>query len=356
MSEDYQLKRLPAAHHHSLKAWNAADELIIKELDERTGYIGVYNDAFGYLTYHLSDYKTFVITDLKSQKEAIQLNLDRLGKALGDQYFLNVLDNLPVLMDRALLKIPKSNALFDLYLQVIYQNLADNGKVFCGFMTKYFSNGLLKIAEKYFSSITQTRAEKKARVLILSGKKEVPYFEAIESFDYDGKVIQQYKGIFSGGKIDGATDYLLNNLSIPYNSDMVLDLASGNGVIGQWVLDNTSTRFVHFLDDSFLAVESSKLNVKSDQVTFHHHYQLSDIDDGSLDWIISNPPFHFGHTVDISVPLDLFDQAYQKLKLGGTLTIVANSNLGYEQPLKKQYRSVNILKSNHQYKIYECRK
>ncbi|MFK8045599.1 MAG: class I SAM-dependent methyltransferase [Crocinitomicaceae bacterium] len=356
MSENHEFIRLPKQHHHSLKAWNAADELIIKEISELKGRFLICNDAFGYLTCNASAHSPMVVTDLKSQHEAIVTNAKNNSIKLLKDSFFNLTDKLPELADTALLKIPKSNSLFETYLQYIHENLADNGQVYCGFMTKYFSKGMIKIAEKYFTTITQTKAEKKARVMILSDKKELDAFERIESFEYEGKTIQQYKGIFSGGKVDDATDYLLKNIAIPYVAESALDMASGNGIIGKWILENSDVKAVHFLDDSYLAIESSKLNVKSKKVTFSQDYQLNDIEDNSIDWIVSNPPFHFEHTIDISIPLNLFEQAYQKLKVGGTFTIVVNSNLGYEGALKKGYKSVKVLASDKQYKIYECRK
>ena len=356
MSENYNFIRLPKQHHHSLKAWNAADELLIKEIIGLEGPHLICNDAFGYLTCHVNGQKTMVVTDLKSQDEAIKINAKNNGVPLPESAFYKLTDLLPETANIALLKIPKSNSLFETYLQFIHQNLTDEGKVYCGFMTKYFSKGMLKSAEQYFSMITQTKAEKKARVLILSGKKEIDYTKTTEVFDYESQSIQQYKGVFSGGKIDDATDYLLKNISVPYVMETVLDLACGNGIIGNWVLNNTEAKSVHFLDDSFLALASAKLNVKSEKATYSQNYQLNELEDNSLDWIVSNPPFHFEHTIDISIPLDLFDQAYGKLKKGGTLTMVVNSNLGYESLLKKIYRSVKIVASNHQYKIYECRK
>ncbi|MFK8038334.1 MAG: class I SAM-dependent methyltransferase [Crocinitomicaceae bacterium] len=356
MSNNYQLKRLPSQHHHSLKAWNAADELMIKEMGDQKGSLAIYNDGFGYLTCQLADQAPLVITDLKSQKDAIQLNAKGLDKKINDSQFLGLLDTVSKPIDVGLLKIPKVLDLFEMYLQHIHQSLTTNGTVYCGFMTKHFSKGILKLAEKYFDTISQSKAEKKARVLILTGKKEVKLSENIENFTYNNSDIKQYKGIFSGGKIDAATNYLLQNISVPYLAETVLDLACGNGVIGQWILDHTKAKSVCFLDDSFLAIESAKLNVSSDKAKFEQNFQLNNIKNDSLDWIVSNPPFHFEHTIDISIPLDLFNQAYQKLNKDGTLTLVANANLGYESQLKKIYRSVKVLTSNQQFKVYECRK
>lgn len=356
MSENDQLKRLPSNHHHSLKAWNAADELMIKEMGNNHSSTAIYNDAFGYLSCQLADYKPFVITDLKSQREAIQLNLEGLDKVIDESHFSVLTDALPNLVDIVLLKIPKALDLFELYLKHIHQNISDNGTVYCGFMTKYFNAGMLKVAQKYFETLTQSKAEKKARVLILSSKKEIELSENTESFIYQNQDIKQYKGVFSGGKIDTATDYLIKHLNIPTDAKTVLDLACGNGIIGRCILEKDNTKEVHFLDDSHLAMESAKLNLASTEAIFHHTYHLNYFEDQSLDWIVSNPPFHFEHTIDIEIPLQLFRESHAKLSENGMLTIVANSNLGYESNLRKLFKDVTILASSSQFKIYECRK
>jgi 23S rRNA (guanine1835-N2)-methyltransferase len=356
MSKTLQFNRVPSQHHHSLKAWNAADELIIQTVVSEKGPFLICNDAFGYLTCHLASHGIMVVVDLKSQEEAIVTNARENNVPLSHTLFYKLTDSLPAQTLNAVMKIPKSNQLFETYLQFIHQNMTDNGKVFCGFMTKYFNKGMISTAEKYFSTITQTKAEKKARVMILADKKAIDTIETLETFDYEGQTIEQYKGVFSSGKIDEATAYLLNNISVPYGAESALDLACGNGIIGKSILKNTGVKSVDFIDDSYLAVASAKRNIKSVNATFHHHYNLSTLDNNAIDWIVSNPPFHFEHTIDISIPISLFEQAYEKLKIGGTLTLVVNSNLGYESHLKKIYKSLKIIASNQRYKIYECRK
>ena len=356
MSEKHQLKRLPRHHHHSLKAWNAADELLIKHIRPDDKMIGIYNDSFGYLSCQLIDYSLAIITDLRSQEEAIRENIAATGKMVDGNIFHKLTSTLSKTVDIALLKIPKSLDLFELYLQHIHQSISENGTVYCGFMTKYFNASLLKKAEKYFSNISQTKAEKKARVIILSGKKALNKSNSIESYHYNDKEIQQYKGIFSGGKIDAATDFLITNLNIPSNAHFILDLACGNGIIGLNIMQNTALSELHLLDDSHLAIASAKMNIRSEQAFFHHAYHLNDFKNNTFDWIITNPPFHFGHTIDIGIPLQLFKEAYEKLAPNGILTIVANKNLGYEKHLRALFKQVSIVNQNHQFKIYECRK
>lgn len=354
MDSTFRLKRLPITNHPSLKAWSAADELMVERVGEEKKSIAIYNDSFGYLTTHLSTLDPYIITDLKSQETAIRENLEENNLELESNRFSLLTEELLSTVDMAVLKIPKSQSLFEKYLQHIHKHLSDNGEVICGFMTKYFSSGLLDIAKKYFENVEQSRAQKKARLILLRHKKAIEIKPQFEAFQYHHLNLKQHRGIFSSGKIDKATDFLLQNISIPENHNRVLDLACGNGIIGKWILDKMEISEMHFLDDSFLALDSARFNVEGDKINFHHQYNLSVFEDETLDWIVINPPFHFGNTIDTSIPINLFKEAYHKLVRGGILTIVANSNLGYESFLKHQFKSVEIQKSNRQFKIYKC--
>ncbi|MFT5823155.1 MAG: 23S rRNA (guanine1835-N2)-methyltransferase [Crocinitomix sp.] len=356
MNKTLNLKRIPATDHPSLKAWNAADELMVDGISTEEKTIGIYNDGFGYISCHLANQNPTIITDLKSQEVAIKTNAESNQVELDAANFFLLMDELPKQLEAAYLKIPKSIALFETYLQHIYANLQDDGKVICGFMTKYFNKNLLEVAGRYFENVEQSKAKKKARLIILSGKKEVATAVNIESFKYEHFDLEQYKGVFSSGKVDKATHYLLENLKIPENHARVLDMACGNGIIGKWILDKTAVDEMHFLDDSSLALESAKLNVDDTKAHFHHNYELNHFEENSLDWVVTNPPFHFENTIDISIPIKLCRAAKFSLKPGGILTIVANSNVGYEAFLKSHFSDVEIQISNHQFKVYNCTK
>ncbi|MBL4662070.1 MAG: class I SAM-dependent methyltransferase [Flavobacteriaceae bacterium] len=354
MDNNLNLIRIPATDHPSLKAWNAADELMANDSPTKEQTIGIYNDAFGSLSCRLAGSNTSIITDLKSQETAIQTNAVSNHIEIKPEQFFLLKDALPKPLQVAYLKVPKSVALLETYLQHIHSNLESDGKVICGFMTKYFNKNWLALAGKYFENVEQSKAKKKARLLILSGKKDMAPQKNIENFQYHHLNLQQYKGIFSGGKVDKATNYLLQNLQIPEAHNSVLDLACGNGIIGKWILDKTSINEMHFLDDSHLALASAQLNVTDANVQFHHNYELNDFEENSLDWVVTNPPFHFENTIDISIPINLCRAAKICLKPGGLLTIVANSNVGYEAFLKRHFTNVEIQNSDHQFKIYQC--
>ena len=66
----YNIIRYPGSDNKSLRAWNSADEYILRYIREKIEYrkhLIIYNDRFGFLTSHLSEYYPRVVLDYKSQ-------------------------------------------------------------------------------------------------------------------------------------------------------------------------------------------------------------------------------------------------------------------------------------------------
>lgn len=345
--------RYPPSRDPSLKAWNAADDLILhslKEEDIDATNVTIFNDRFGYLTCHLHASKPQVVGNYKSQEKAILQNLAH--NQLTNTSFVDPLLNNATNTSLGITKIPKSLDLFRLYLQQLHSKLNEGGTVICGFMTKYFTPQLIKIAEEYFENVTQTKAWKKARLMILSGKKILPQLEVLERFEWDNKTYAQYLGVFSSGHIDYATQFFLEHLKITDSDQNILDLASGNGVIACYTREQNPDAAIHLVDDSWLAVESSKLNLTNGENHFHFNDTLDDILNESLDLVVSNPPFHFDFEPNIEITYSLFSQVRFKLKPGGRFELVANRHLPYKPFLEKIFSKVEVLSQNNQFIIY----
>jgi len=353
----YLPKRYPQTKNKSLKAWSAIDEFIlwyIEQYNYQSHSKLIVNDSFGCLTIHLIKENTFSVYNLKSQYTAIINNLKSNQLNYNLKQFITPLENLGQNIDLGILKTPKSLELFELYLQQISKSISQNGVVICGFMTKYFSPQLLKIASKYFDNIHQTKAWKKSRLMILSNPTQKDYNSQIRLFKSKYGGISQYNGVFSSGHIDYATQFLIENMTIPKSTLKVLDLASGNGILAKVVSLKSPQSTINLVDDSFLAVESSKLNLKGEQFKFHHHYNLDEFSDDFFDYIISNPPFHLEHEIDLTLPTHLFKQASRVLKPNGFFELVANRHLIYKPILKQFFKVVEIKAQNSKFIVYTC--
>lgn len=356
-NSSFLIRRYPQTDNKSLRAWNSADEHLLNYLDEEkinTTKPIIYNDRFGFLSIFLHQHNPRVVCNYKSQEKAIIKNAHSnvVNEALQ---IVNPFELNNINTDLALIKVPKSLDLFELQLAEINKNLSDDGIVICGFMTKYFSPQIIKIAEQYFDEYFQTKAWKKSRLLILKKKKSLPNKSYINSIIYNAnKVFKQYYGVFSAKNIDYATQFFIEHLKTPKGKLKALDLASGNGVIAYIIQSTNPDTELHLLDDSFLAIESSKMNLNEVNTYYHYCDNLDELESNSFDLVVSNPPFHFDHENNIEVAIKLFHQTQNILKKGGIFQMVTSRHLNLYTHLIKIFSVVNIAKENQKFVIYHC--
>ncbi|MGB0850670.1 MAG: class I SAM-dependent methyltransferase, partial [Bacteroidia bacterium] len=209
-NKNWPLQRFPKTNNRSLRAWSAADELLLS-LGQNEGFenkkLAIAHDTFGAMATALSAYKPLSVVLLKSQLLATKLNFKNNGLDPKNNTWSHPLKLDVESIDLALIKIPKSAELFELYLSQMHAKMNEDSVALCGFMTRNFTPRWLEIANHYFGDVSQSLAVKKARLLVLRGpKKDV---EASQLFhevpnDLDLK-LKQYSGVFSSSKVDVAT-------------------------------------------------------------------------------------------------------------------------------------------------------
>ena len=354
----------PKSSNNSLRAWSAADELIIQELSSCSIVkkdAVIINDTYGYLSTHLFEFNPQIITERYSQKEAIRQNLTHNALSYEESIFTHILDHIKIKPSLCIFKMPKSKALFDLYLRYIINNSQNEVQVIAGFMTKYFSKEWLNIAAQYFHKVEQSKAYKKARLLKLSDPKAshldiIKYTAPFKITENESWLLTQFGGVFSQNHIDYGTQFLLNNISLDLNVKQALDLCSGNGIIAKYIRHYCPDAQIHLIDDSYLAIKSSQLNLGEANFKFHWNNSLESISDNSLDLILCNPPFHSGTINTNEIAIALFKESYSKLKENGQMYIVANIHLNYKTQIIKFFKSVSEIKRNEKFLIYLVRK
>ena len=353
--KEYIIQRYDLSEDHSLRPWSAADEYLLrsfKELEKKPNHLSIYNDRFGFLGCQLHSFNPTIILTHKSQEKAVESNLKVNNIDLPN--FTDPLSSFEDKMDFALIKIPKSLGLFQLFLEQITRNSTDDITVTCAFMTRHFSPMMLEIAQEYFEVVEQSKALKKARLLVLSKKKKIKKRELITSLNYKNQEYKQYLGVFSGEHIDYATQFFLDHLEIKKTDHKILDLASGNGIIGSKISKQHSDAEVHLMDDFCLAVSSAKINVQGKNIHHHFNDELSIFENDTFDLIVTNPPFHFEYEINIQIPLELFRGCYRCLKAGGNLQVVASQHLNYKVHLERLFSSVLIVAEDKKFVIYKC--
>ena len=353
----YTIERYPRTQSKSLRAWNAADEYILNYLEEtKTSKKNtvIFNDRFGFLSLFTAQDNPVVVLDYKSQAKALALNF-KTNNITFDLPTNNSISKSEIPYELALIKVPKSLDLFRLQLSQIHNSLAESGEVVCGFMTKYFSKQYLSIASEFFEECTQSKAWKKSRVLVLKKKKEVKKKTYLNEISYSKeKTFKQHFGVFSAKNIDYASQFFIENMDVRMDHNKILDLASGNGVLAYAVQKERPNAEIDLLDDSILALESSKMNIEGDNITFHYNDCLDNFEDQTFDLIVSNPPFHFEHETNIEIALELFKEVKRCLKKGGSFQMVTSNHLNSKTHLYKLFHKVDIVREDLKFVVYNC--
>lgn len=351
----YNIQRYPVTNDTSLQAWSNAELLALNHIQEEDfSKIHLFNDRFGIWNVALNDKNLITVWTYASQQKSIKQNLQH-NNFSTDINFKTLLDDLKQ-VELALVKIPKSLELFELFLSQIRKASTQNTKIICCFMTKYFASSYLKIASEYFEEVSQTKAWKKARLLILKHpRKEITPKKYIKSIFWKEHTLQQYYGVFSSNKIDIGTQFFLEHLQIAEHETKVLDVASGNGIIAFEIAQQNPHAKITLVDDFNLAIESSKINLKNYATHFICDDTLSSLPKRHFDLVSSNPPFHFEHENNIEVAISLFNGVKKCLTQSGRFVLVANKHLNYKTHLSKLFSTVTEIAINKKFILYQCK-
>mgnify|MGYP000477616964 CR=1 FL=1 len=161
-------------------------------------------------------------------------------------------------------------------------------------------------------------------------------------------------GVFNHGKLDVGTALLLDNLP-EITQGKVLDFACGCGVIGAMLKRKHPAIELFSSDISSLAVTATELTFKANNTA-----GVAIAADGlpqfpkQFDAIISNPPFHTGIKTDYSIVESFIRESASRLSAKGSLTLVANSHLKYQEILQQAFKKVSIVAKANGFVVYHA--
>lgn len=178
----------------------------------------------------------------------------------------------------------------------------------------------------------------------------------------DEFTITSLPGVFSAEHLDAGTALLLQHL--PANiGGHVLDFGCGAGVISAILTSFPQVQHISALDVSALALTATELTLKSSripaksktrpEITLVRSDGLASFT-GSVDWIVSNPPFHSGKRTDYDITRNFIMQSRTLLRRGGRLVIVANRFLPYRELLEATYSRVETLAENNKFIVWSA--
>ncbi|GGI83303.1 ribosomal RNA large subunit methyltransferase G [Shewanella hanedai] len=372
---ELELARYPKDQESNLQAWDAADEHLIKHLKETEQVsvtTAILNDNFGALTTCLRSmdpaWPLMVETDAKTSQLGIQQNLATNKLPSEAIEWLNSRDDLPSKIELVLMKLPKNLTYFAHQLNRLSQVLPVNTQVLISAKAKSINKSVLELISKHLGSASASLTWKKTRVItcVSDGKVRSLPNEVQWSVPKLNLEIRNLSNVFAANKLDIGAEIMLENMP-KGNFKSIIDLGCGNGILGLHAKQLFPEAYIHFVDDSEMAIESAKQNwqlnkldtdgLVGQQATFGWDDCLTHLDDGVRpDLILCNPPFHQGEAITDHIAWQMFLQSWRSLKNGGILHVVGNRHLAYHVKLQRIFKNCTTVASNGKFVILQAQK
>lgn len=359
------LKRFPQTDDvNPLLAWEAADEYLLQQLDETEirGPVLILNDTFGALSCALAEHSPYSIGDSYLSELGTRENLRHNGIAESSVTFLDSTADYPQAPGVVLIKVPKTLALLEQQLRALRKVVTAQTRIIAYAKARDIHTSTLELFEKVLGPTTTTLAWKKAR-LINCTFSHPQLADAPQTLSWKledtGWTIHNHANVFSRTGLDIGARFFMQHL--PENLDgEIVDLGCGNGVIGLSLLAKNPQANVVFVDESPMAVDSSRLNVETnlpeafERCEFMINNALSGVEPFRFNAVFCNPPFHQKHALTDNIAWEMFHHARRCLKINGELYIVANRHLDYFHKLKKIFGNCATIATNNKFVILKA--
>ncbi|HGM6980660.1 TPA: 23S rRNA (guanine(1835)-N(2))-methyltransferase RlmG [Serratia marcescens] len=365
-TQQLELERYPQQEESTqLQAWEAADEYLLQQLENVD--IGgrpvlIFNDNFGTLTCALHAHRPYSVSDSYMSQLATRHNLKLNGLDPEQVTLLDSLAELPAAPAVVLIRVPKALALLEQQLRALRHVVTEDTLIVAGAKARDVHTSTMQLFEKVLGPTRTSLAWKKARLIFCQAADIVPPAAAeTTNWTLDGTdwLIHNHANVFSRGSLDIGARLFLDHLPRGLNGH-IIDLGCGNGVIGLAALAQNPEAQMTFVDESYMAVASSELNVEHnlqqelDRCQFEVNNALAGIERESVQAVLCNPPFHQQHAITDHTAWQMFCDAKRCLQVGGELRIVGNRHLDYHQKLKRLFGNCTLVASNKKFVILKA--
>lgn len=264
-------------------------------------------------------------------------------------------------VDLVWMRLPKSLGALDQYAARV-ANFADDFVILLGgARERHLNRSMNEVLAKYFGKVNATLGRQKSRALRAvsphPGVEEWPKHRNHADIRVGQKNIPltlwANGATFATNKVDAGTRLLIDHLDMVADADVYLDLGSGNGVLATLLAKLQPTSTVHAVDSSWAGCAATEATARTAVVDVQTHWvsDLSGFEAGSIDVIVTNPPFHRGQAKESEPTLELFTQASRVLSAGGEFWCVYNSHLPWKAALNQRVGSTKVIAQNTGYTL-----
>ena len=380
-SGSFALERLPKTTKGDLRAWDAADELLLATLfedelgntNENNKPILIINDSFGALATALYQYPRHSWSDSYlahlATDENFKLNkLDATDSQQPNYLAIPSSENLQQSYDLVIIKIPKTLGLLEDQLCRLKPRIHAETVIIAAAMSKHIHTSTLKTFGKIIGTTTTSRATKKSRLVFIKNDNahihQSPYPKTIKEEALQLSLIN-HANVFAKDKLDIGTRFLIEQLEHCPASNHIVDLGCGNGALGIMVGRLQPKAQVYFIDESYAAIASAKESYalenpaqkdNDSNAKFYNSDCFKQFDDTKVDLILCNPPFHQNHSIGDHIAWEMFKQSYDQLQAGGEIWVIGNRHLAYHIKLKTLFGSCKTVAANKKFVILMAKK
>ncbi|MEU9131443.1 methyltransferase [Kitasatospora sp. NPDC048540] len=370
---ELDLTRFPEDPRDPLRAWDAADEYLLRHLDgiddapatDLSGTVAVLGDRWGALATALAAHRPVQIGDSYLGRRATQANLRRAGAAPDAVRLLTTRDPVPERIDVLLVRVPKSLALLEDQLHRLAPAVHPGTVVVGTGMVTEIHTSTLTLFERILGPTRTSLAARKARLIFCTPDPAVapaanPWPHSYPLPDgigpLSGRTVTNHAGTFCAERLDIGTRFFLQHLPRHTGPERVVDLGCGNGVVGTAVALANPAAELLFTDESYQAVASAEATFRANtpagtQADFQVGDGLSGVPAGSVDLVLNNPPFHSHQATTDATARRMFTGARDALRPGGELLVVGNRHLGYHVKLRRLFGNCELVASNPKFVV-----
>ena len=366
---ELKLERMPFRGDRSHTAWDSADEWILRRFPEHDGPVLIIGEAFGVLGTAWSGADICAAGDSSLAFRALEHNRSLNPKnGNGTLSLLPSTEKAPEgeTFKRIFIRIPKDLSLLDLYIRLAVPLSAPDTEIWLGAMDKRWNRGVKALTDLMLEIGEVFKFEKKARWIRFRPKEGTPLPAATQAEEWElSKLdlrIRPLPGVFSGSGLDEGTAAFMEAFPerLAERAEVIADAGCGSGLLGLAAARlNPEARLI-FTDESFLAVRCAEENFARNDLpnpaVFMTANGLEGIEDGTVDLVLLNPPFHFRNIQSREPAAFLFEEARRVLRPGGTVQVVGNNHLGYHRLLGEYFGRVKTVGKNRKFTVLRAGK
>ncbi|GIH95115.1 methyltransferase [Planobispora siamensis] len=369
---EFDLARFPDDPRDQLRAWDAADEYLLRHLEgmggqaaDPPGEVVVLGDRWGALVTALSGRRPVQVTDSFLTQQATRANLKRNGIDAEAVRLLSALDTPPERIGVLLVRVPKSLAFLEDQLRRLAPGVYEGTLVVGTGMVTEIHTSTLKLFERVLGPTRTSLAERKARLIFCSPDPAIPRTPSPWPRSYalpddvgvvSGRTVVNHAGVFCADRLDVGTRFFLRNLPDSRGPERIVDLGCGNGVVGTAAALINGEAEVTFVDESHQAVASARATFEANaapgtKAGFLVGDGMSDVPAGTVDLVLNNPPFHTHRATSDTTAWRMFTGSRAALRRGGELWVIGNRHLGYHVKLRRIFGNCEVVASDPKFVV-----